>query len=115
GRHNRHNRWIELDRVGGRGEAHDGRRHGKREIRQRMLCGHWLLPVSTLYLPAACFTPRLVLGSQSSSSASLSKVGSDARARCDEFESPLAPFVPAEAGTQSLAAFLGPGFPLSRE
>jgi hypothetical protein len=27
----------------------------------------------------------------------------------------LVPFVPAEAGTQSLAEFSAPGFPLSRE
>src|SRR5438270_8655609 len=60
GRHNSHSRRIELDRVAGRGDAHDDSRNGKREVRQRMLWGHWVLPVSTLYLHATCITPRPV-------------------------------------------------------
>src|SRR5215471_13061349 len=50
GRQNRHSRRIELDGVAGVGEAYKGRRYGKRKVRQRMLCGHWLLPES-----AFCF------------------------------------------------------------
>src|SRR5262245_53010684 len=56
-RHNRHNRRIELDGAGGHGNAHDGGRNGASEVRQRMLCGHWLLPVSN-FLDAACMTLR---------------------------------------------------------
>src|SRR5712671_853089 len=79
-RHKRHSRRIKLDSVGGRGgEAHDGSRNGKREVRQRMLCGHWFLPVSTFYFTRGVHTPRPAqLGLQSSLSARLSKAGSSA-------------------------------------
>src|SRR5689334_2399620 len=57
GRQNRHGRRIELDGVSGRRETH-GERNGKRKVRQRMLCGHWLLPESACCLHAACLSPR---------------------------------------------------------
>src|SRR5882672_318375 len=77
-RHKRHSRRIELDSVAGGGEARDGGRNGKHEVRQRMLCDHWFLPLSTPFLDAACMTLRSVRGAQSSLSVSLSKAGSGA-------------------------------------
>src|SRR5262245_40899330 len=52
-RQNGHSRWIELYGVASRGEA-PGECDGKRKVRQRMLCGHWLLPVSAFCSRAAC-------------------------------------------------------------
>src|SRR5262245_59199114 len=45
---NGHNRRIKLDGVGGGGETHDDGRNRASEVRQRMLCGHWLLPINFL-------------------------------------------------------------------